>query len=180
MSDAKQVPPKRVRKSRTTDAPAPQDVLIVPEQEPIPVTFESDELKGAAALAGEKNGKEKYNKPIVPIQKSEGLTLPPTTTEQDDMVTAGQRNINLIWETTQSRIALLVVFAGVLLNSIIVILVVFLDHQVDVTQMALISICLQFMNLTVGVVIGFYFSRTNHSASGGVGPKPVQEAYTGR
>jgi hypothetical protein len=29
------------------------------------------------------------------------------------------------------------------------------------------------------LVIGFYFSRTNHSAIGGVGPKPEQE-YQGR
>jgi hypothetical protein len=42
--------------------------------------------------------------------KKRDTSLPATTTEQEDIVTAGQRKVNLIWEYTQSIIALLVVF----------------------------------------------------------------------
>lgn len=108
------------------------------------------------------------------------LPVAPKTTEQEDLTTAGQRNINLIWETTQSKIALLVVGVGVILNAILVIVIVMFNKDVSVNQLALISICLQFINLTVGIVIGFYFSRTNHTAIGGVGKKPEQGEYTGR
>lgn len=114
------------------------------------------------------------------VTKGEGKTLAPTTTEAQDAVSEGQRRINLIWENTQSRIALMVVTAGVLLNSIVVLLVVFFNREVTVTQLSLVSICLQFINLTVGIVIGFYFSRVNHQAIGGVGPKPPEQPYTGR
>jgi len=105
--------------------------------------------------------------------------LTPTTTFQQDLTTQGQRTINLIWEKTQSRIALLVVVIGFLINSLLVTLVVLFNKEVSITQLALISICLQFINLTVGIVIGFYFSRTNHAAIGGIGEKPSQE-YKGR
>lgn len=114
------------------------------------------------------------------VTKGTGATLSPTTTEAQDAVSEGQRRINLIWENTQSRIALMVVTAGVLLNSIVVFLVVLFNREVSVTQLSLISICLQFINLTVGIVIGFYFSRVNHQAIGGVGPKPPEQPYTGR
>jgi len=106
-------------------------------------------------------------------------SLAPTTTAQEDMVTAGQRTINLIWENTQAKIALFTVMVGVLVNALVIILVIFFNREVSTTQLALISICLQFINLTVGIVIGFYFSRTNHAAIGGVGKK-AQAEYEGR
>ncbi len=36
------------------------------------------------------------------------------------------------------------------------------------------------MSVAFGTVVGFYFSRTNHSAIGGVGLKPVLDEYKGR
>lgn len=118
--------------------------------------------------------------PPATVTKGEGQTLAPTTTEQDDLVTQGQRDINKLWEETQSKIALLVVVAGVVINSILILLVVFLDREVSTTQLALLSISLQFINLTTGIVIGFYFSRVNHEQRGGTGKRPQPEAYTGR
>lgn len=114
------------------------------------------------------------------VTKGEGTTLSPTTTEAQDKTTEGQRAINLIWETTQSKIALMVVFAGIVVNSIVIILVVFFNREVSVPALAVVSICLQFLNLTAGIVIGFYFSRTNHAAIGGIGPQPTQYPYEGR
>lgn len=150
--------------------PAPSEVIIAEEQQPVPVEIIDDKPKT--------------------ISKEDGQTLPPTTTAQQDKQSEfdslrheateiGQRAINLIWETTQSRIAQVVVGGGVGLNSLVVVLVVFYDKEVTTAQLALVSICLQFINLTVGIVIGFYFSRTNHQNQGGVGQKP-DIPYAGR
>lgn len=145
------------------------------EVDPLPVSIASVAEPLPVVMASEPP------KPLpVTVVKGEGTTLLPTTTEEGDRVTAGQRHINLIWENTQSRIALMVVVSGVLLNSFVVLLIVFFNREVSVTQLSLISICLQFINLTVGIVIGFYFSRVNHQAIGGVGPKPVEPPYQGR
>lgn len=117
--------------------------------------------------------------PLATVIKGEGVTLTPTTTEEEDATTAGQRKVNLIWEDTQRWIALMVVGAGVFINSVIIIIVVLLNKEVSTTQLALISISLQFINLTTGIVIGFYFSRTNHTAKSGIGPQK-EYPYTGR
>lgn len=106
----------------------------------------------------------------------EQLPMRPNTTAQQDKTYEGQRAINLIWENTQSRIALFVVVVGVLLNAGVVFAIIFWDRDVTVNQLALISVCLQFINLTTGIVIGFYFSRTNHTKTGGTGNTPVDDA----
>lgn len=85
----------------------------------------------------------------------------------------------MIWEHTQAKIALFVMICGMLINSVVVLLLILLVRQVSTVQVALISLCLQFINFTSGIVIGFYFSRTNHQAIGGVGRKPSTR-YTGR
>jgi hypothetical protein len=36
------------------------------------------------------------------------------------------------------------------------------------------------MSVAFGTVVGFYFSRTNHAAIGGVGKKPHDGEYRGR
>jgi hypothetical protein len=98
---------------------------------------------------------------------------------EHDRMTKGQQIVNLIWENTQARIALFVIVVGMVINSIVIILMIILIREVTVVQVALISLCLQFINFTSGIVIGFYFSRTNHQAIGGIGRKPRQK-YTGR
>lgn len=96
----------------------------------------------------------------------------PTTTEEEQAVTAGQRAVNILWETTQSKIAVVTVFSSIAINAILCLTVVFMNIQVTNNQMAVISLCIQPITLTTGIVIGFYFSRTNHTAIGGTGPKP--------
>lgn len=86
------------------------------------------------------------------------MTLPPNTTEQEDMVTAGQRKINLIWEYTQCFIA---VFATI----VVFILGTILSVQGRIEDFP------PFMALSYGLIVGFYFQRTNHSKIGGTGPK---------
>lgn len=89
-------------------------------------------------------------------------SMPPTTTSQEDMTTAGQRRINLIWEYTQAVIALVVVVSSVI--------VIGVRGTMPDSMIALLF-----------TVISFYFSRTNHAAIGGIGPKADKaQPYAGR
>lgn len=97
--------------------------------------------------------------------------LPAKTTEQEDITKAGQRKINLIWEQTQAQIAKIAIWGWVISNFIVIIAMLFSLNEVNVTKLAVITAGLSSISLTVGIIIGFYFSRTNHSAIGGVGEK---------
>jgi hypothetical protein len=91
-------------------------------------------------------------------------SLPAKTTFQEDLTHAGQRQINLIWERTQAAIALGVVF---------ITMVAGLYGMVKDLPIPTL------MAVAFGTVVGFYFSRTNHAAIGGVGSK-AQAPYEGR
>lgn len=86
-------------------------------------------------------------------------SLPATTTAQEDITTAGQRRVNLIWEITQATVAFTVTAAFVYAEI----------KKIDSTS----------LKMAFSLVIGFYFSRTNHQAIGGVGKKP-ENKYQGR
>ena len=88
----------------------------------------------------------------------------PTTTLQEDITTAGQRKVNLIWEYTQAAIALIVVLASITAA----VMAMLAGKEVSA-----------FLSFVCGNVVGFYFSRTNHAAIGGIGTKPSEE-YKGR
>jgi hypothetical protein len=90
--------------------------------------------------------------------------LAPTTTLQEDITTASQRRVNLIWEYTQAIIAVFVVFSCTLAA-------IWAAFNGKEPSAFLAFIC--------GNVVGFYFSRTNHAAIGGIGHKPLQK-YEGR
>lgn len=85
--------------------------------------------------------------------------LSPTTTLQEDVTTAGQRRINLIWEITQSLIAVAITGA--------------------VIYDAINKISSNEVTYAFFLIIGFYYSRTNHAAIGGIGEKP-SSVYQGR
>lgn len=130
------------------------EVIIKDQVKPLEVTLEASKKRA----------------PI--IKKSERKTLAPNTTEEEDRSTLGQRNINLIWETTQSRIALISVYVGIGINTIIPVCMLFITGEVEVARIAIVGSCLNTISTTVGIIIGFYFSRTNHSTIGGTGKKP--------
>jgi len=92
--------------------------------------------------------------------------LPPTTTHQQNLTFEGQRRINLIWEYTQAVIAITVVGCT-------------MAAGVKVTFDAAPREIPTILSTGFGLVVGFYFSRTNHSAIGGIGKKPSQD-YDGR
>lgn len=95
-----------------------------------------------------------------PNTTAEQLPLPPTTTLAEDDTTRGQRRINMIWEITQALIAVVITFA--------------------IVYTALSGRSVQeIISNAFFLIVGFYFSRTNHQAIGGIGSKPNQE-YQGR
>ena len=103
--------------------------------------------------------------PSMRLQSQRGdPSLPAKTTFQEDLTTAGQRRVNLIWEYTQAAIALLVVVTTMLCGGI--------GMYQNVQIPTIISVAF-------GMITGFYFSRTNHEKVGGTGFKP-HSSYEGR
>jgi len=98
-----------------------------------------------------------------------GESRPPTPEESAEasLVTHGQRKINLIWEYTQAIIALMVVASNLIVGV-----------QVGLTGGKAAEVPPMLSN-ALFLVVGFYFSRTNHAAIGGVGRKP-EGPYVGR
>lgn len=94
--------------------------------------------------------------------------LPASTTFQEDLTTAGQRRVNLIWEFTQSFVTIMVVTTNMLVASINAI-----KRAGVVDQHPVI------LSSSLFLILGFYYSRTNHAAIGGIGSKPVAP-YEGR
>lgn len=104
------------------------------------------------------------------IKRKESVkkSLPPTTTEQEDKVTAGQRRVNIIWELTQALIAIMVTSANVIVG---------VHYGLNNLSTPIPPI----LSNSFFLIVGFYFSRTNHQAIGGVGIKANQEQkYEGR
>lgn len=105
---------------------------------------------------------------VMPSEIVEALTepmqqpsLPPTTTRQADLVVQGQRFVSYIWELSQSFIALTITAA--------------------VVYTAVKGISSDVLTNAFFLIIGFYFSRQNHTAIGGVGPKATDNlVYKGR
>ena len=83
-------------------------------------------------------------------------SLPPKTTEQEDITTAGQRRISLIWETTQAAITILITIGAL--------------------YCAVNKISADVLNYAFIAVISTYYARTNHTRVGG----SVTGKYQGR
>ena len=96
--------------------------------------------------------------PPIPGVQSQKLdpSIPAKTTFQEDLVTLGQRKVNLVWEYTQSAIALMVIGANMVVGT----------YQGLMGAKAEYPIIL---SSSLFLVVGFYFSRTNHTKIGGVG-----------
>lgn len=87
------------------------------------------------------------------------MTDETTAATEQSRKTSGQRRINLIWETTQAIIAL-----GVTGGTLYVAARLALRQQAEVGAFLLLS-------NAFFLVIGFYFSRTNHTKTGGIGAR---------
>lgn len=80
----------------------------------------------------------------------------PETTAAEDLVVAGQRRINLIWEVTQSVVALLVTASTL-----------YVSCRLAIADQAGSGAFLLLSNVFF-LVLGTYFQRTNHQKIGGV------------
>ncbi len=80
----------------------------------------------------------------------------------------GQRRINLIWERTQAVVALMIVLANMIVGTYQGL--IYTEKHIEFPTI---------LSNSLFLVIGFYFSRTNHAAIGGIGKK-AQEMYSGR
>lgn len=80
-----------------------------------------------------------------------------TTAHEEEITlkTAGQRRVNLIWEGTQSLIAVAVTVTVLYVSAVLAL-------RSDLASALLLS-------NAFFLVIGFYFGRTNHQRTGGVG-----------
>lgn len=83
--------------------------------------------------------------------------------EADALRVAGQRNINVIWETTQMRLALSVIWGALVVASSLSIF----GHWLGSADLQLAAVV--FLFGVANLVTGFYFGRTNHQRTGGVG-----------
>lgn len=95
-----------------------------------------DSTKPAAAKVGDKN-------------------IAPNTTAAEDLMTVGQRRINLIWESTQAFVAVSVTVATLYVSARLA-----LTGGTDAPFILLSN--------TFFLVIGTYISRSNHNKIGGV------------
>jgi len=85
--------------------------------------------------------------PDPPLQTP--ANLPAETTKEQDRKTAGQRNVNLVWEVTQALIALAVTCAAIYCAA-------------AGKESALIGNAFT-------LIVALYFVRTNHTKIGGIG-----------
>lgn len=84
-----------------------------------------------------------------------------TTTVEENLHTASQRTVNMMWERTQRQLSLFVVIASMIDGLVITIsnIMGWGGGQLQVPTI---------FSLGFGMIIGFYFGRTNHQTVGGV------------
>lgn len=107
------------------------------------------------------------NEPLPKPQAQVGdLNTAPETTAAQDLVQAGQRRINLVWEFTQTFIAGAVVTTILYVAAKMVLAAI--GHDATEKQVAFANLAFVFLTGVANLVIGFYFGRTNHQRIGGV------------
>ena len=89
-----------------------------------------------------------------PVSMSD-LAATPHQDEETSARTAGQRRVNLLWEVTQSLIAMAVTSVTL-----------YVSAQLALAKETAAALLL---SNAFFLVIGFYFGRTNHQRIGGVG-----------
>lgn len=108
--------------------------------------------------------------PFTALNPSTGMqSVAPKTTAEEDITTAGQRKVNLIWEYTQASVALLTVLGN------LIVAVYFAVNRIPSNEYPIVLSSVLFL------VVGAYFQRTNHQLTGGTGVKPENtQPYVGR
>ena len=76
----------------------------------------------------------------------------PTTTVEENLHTASQRRVNIIWEITQASIAVAITLAKIYTSIVVV-------NNPSGSET---------LSNAFFLIVGFYFGRTNHQMIGGV------------
>jgi hypothetical protein len=92
---------------------------------------------------------------------------PPDTSLEEDRHSLAVRQINLIWETTQMKVALSVIWAALIVAGVLAVLGQWLGAP-DLQLAAVV-----FLFGVANLVTGFYFGRTNHSRNNDTAPSRI-------
>lgn len=123
-------------------------------------------MANEAPLEGTIKGSIEIPKPIAEPAKVGDVNIAPTTTAAQDRTKAGQRFVNLIWETMQALIAASVVGATLYVSGKIALLMI--SPEVKENQAAFATTAFMLISNLASLIVGFYFGRTNHQKTGGV------------
>lgn len=111
-----------------------------------------DKIKiGEAKIEGKRAGKKVVIEEAIVEGKAEEIPqrpMSPNTTAEEDITTAGQRRINMIWELTQAVISIMI--TGAMIYCVV--------QDVDTKE----------LSAAFFMVITMYLLRTNHTKIGGV------------
>jgi hypothetical protein len=135
------------------DAPPPPIAPVERRTAPTQAAVQRGQIGGAAP-----------NKPDIVALPDGRLVAAPTSTEEEEKTSAGQRDTSMLWETTQRQIALSVISTALVVSAALAIFGKLLGSPE--LQLAAGVFLFGVANL----VTGFYFGRTNHQRVGGVGP----------
>lgn len=124
-------------------------------EHPIVEAVKADPIVKAAL---ETSGATERRAPSTTVTQAGDLVAMPTTTEEQDRGFAGNRAVNLLWETTQRQIAMAVILVALSVAAWLAVAGA-TDNQVAASV---------FLYGVANLVIGFYFGRTNHTRVGGV------------
>lgn len=144
------------------DEPKASPVKIVEQDEPVPVTIADTAqplpVEVVATQPDPHTAKQTvthYTPPQSTVEKGQGLTASPTSTEEEDRHSASQRQINRKWENVQGTIAIMVTTTACAISLLLI-------------WRAEYALGIGLISTMVGTVIIFYFQRTNHEKVGGV------------
>jgi hypothetical protein len=105
--------------------------------------------------------------PDTPAETEARVVAASSSVDAAALTTGGQRRINLLWERTQATIAIAVVFVVLGVVASLILVPIFRGDplaETGVTGLVLLS------TLATNVTT-VYFTRTNHTKTGGVGPR---------
>jgi hypothetical protein len=135
--------------------------IVAPD--PVPVEIVGGAAPALQILPGQAGGAAPAKPDVITLPGGR-VVAAPTSTEEEERVSASQREVSLIWETTQMKIALSVVWAALAVSTALAIF----GKTLGSPELQLAAGV--FLFGVANLVTGFYFGRTNHQKVGGVGP----------
>lgn len=143
--------------------------VVIESPSPVPVEIVAGSvLVNSGSTQPGQVGSMSSSKPDVVTLASGQMFAAPTSTEEEERVSLGQRDTSMLWETTQAKIAIAVVY--MVLGVAALISIIGMLPWAGEKQIALAITAFMLLSSLSTLVIGFYYGRTNHQRVGGVGP----------